>query len=149
MKWRTGPRPWPINTFAAILLFWGLWGLLTALSDLASVELPLQIGTPGSKQEEDAKIIFLSANFTIVLIPVIAVWGLGSRFARIVVTVFTIMSWGAVFAQLWALLSPDPFEPILFAKHASIVVAILMLFRPHADQWLRNETVLPPPPAWD
>ena len=148
MKWRKGPRPWPINAFAAILLFWGLWGLLTGLFDLTSVQLPSQIGIPGSKLEQDAKIIFLSANFTIVLIPVVAIWGLASRIARIVVTFFTLGSWAIVFVEVWALLSPDPFNPLDFAEHLSIVVAVVLLFTKVAQPWFREEAVLVPP-AWD
>ncbi len=149
MKWRKGPRPWAIHAFAAIFVFWGLWELFSGLLHLPSVKLPTQFGEPGSKAESDARIIFLSANFTIVLIPVMAVWGVGSRVARIVVTCFSLVSWAAVFVQLWALLSPDPFEAMLFAKHATIALAVLLLFRPTADEWLANKTVLPPPPAWD
>jgi hypothetical protein len=149
MKWRKGARPWPVNAFAAIFVFWGLWELLSGLFDLPSVKLPMQFGEPGSKAESDARIIFLSADFTIVLIPVVVVWGMGSRVARTVVTCLTLVSWGAVFVQLWALLSPDPFEAMLFAKHASIVLAVLLLFRPSADEWMKKKTVLPPPPSWD
>lgn len=148
MKWRKGPRPWPINAFAAILVFWGLWGLLGGLFDLPSVDLPSQIGAPGSKLEHDAKIIFLSANFTIVLIPVVAVWGLASHVARIIVTFFTLPSWAILFVEMWALLSPDPFNAGDFAEHLSIVVAVVLLFTAAAKEWFHKETVLVPP-AWE
>jgi uncharacterized membrane protein YphA (DoxX/SURF4 family) len=148
MKWRKGPRPWPVNAFGTILVCYGLWGLCTGLLDLSSVELPSQVGAPGSKLDQDAKIIFLSANFTIILIPVVAVWGLASRIARMIVTFFTLPSWAIVFVEMWALLSPDPFNLGDFAKHFSIVVAVLLLFTPAAKPWFREETVLVPP-AWD
>ena len=127
MKWRKGPRPWGVHIFAIFLLANGFWTLWTALPDFDLWE--------GSENE----VVGAFTIFTIVLIPVIAIWGFGSRLARALAAIFVAPSLIIASLEIWAALSPDSFNPARLAISVASLVAIALLFHPSAREWFGNK----------
>lgn len=138
MSKRAGSRPWSIHTFAGLFLVNGLWGLIGGILNI-ELWLAHYLSTfPSIAWNHDLVIVALSARFTIVCIPVVAIWGYASRIARWLVSVLTI---GTALSAAWnisALPNVDiEWLPVAFLS--AMVAAVLMLLTPSAAVWFRKE----------
>lgn len=127
-------RPWSIHAFAILLLGVGLHALIGGLTNLEDWLMVFEEMLPQFPWDRDWTIIAHSARFSIVCIPVAMVWIWGRRFARTLVTLFTVLT---VIALIRALAgSPDVVDAEGVAKTALIALACALLFTPSAKRWL-------------
>lgn len=126
MRVAKGPRPWSIHLFAIILIGAGLWNFIPQLGHaLKEADQSYRI----------ALVSVLSAQFSIVAIPVIAIWAFASRVAKWLFTVISIGSFGWF---LYATLSSDfGLEHSIWTVALSSLThgAIILLFLPSANRW--------------
>lgn len=135
MKWRRGPRPWPINLFALTLLAIATLNLGAALFDLNAQQEFLRTLGLGFMQNRDGAIIASSAWFTIELIPIVLVWVIASRFARGFITVMAVFKGILLLGDLllyYAL-------PGLMVGQAIALAAVALLYTRDADAWFAKE----------
>ncbi|MET4132488.1 hypothetical protein ABIE62_001623 [Porphyrobacter sp. MBR-155] len=141
MKWRKGSRPWPINVFAVTFLSVGAWQLADNLTKLHRHQIILF----GTEISRDEMIVLLSAQFTILCIPVVAIWLFGSRVARWLITIMT--AWGALtfLMQLDTARLPMTMEMSLldfwnlYGTRMAFLVAVILLFAPDARGWFAHK----------
>ena len=131
MRIASGPRPWSIHAFAAILLGIASWNLANALFDLpAQQEFLASLGL-GLEWNRDWTIITSSAWFTIELIPVAWVWLFASRFARKFVTVMAAIKLALLIVNLSFLYA----LPGILLGQAIPILAVSLLYIPDAERW--------------
>lgn len=75
-------RPLTIHAFALIMLAIGLDGLIEGLGSIEDWVAQMTRDYPDFAWDEDAVIVLLSARFTIVCIPIAAIWVFANPFAR-------------------------------------------------------------------
>lgn len=144
MKWRKGPRPWSIRLFALAFLFAAMWRLLDHLLNPLSAWFLYSERFPQIEWTGDLVIVASSAEFTIALIPIVWIFGLGSRVARWIVTLFGIYK---LLPYSW---SPDLIlfsiesNPLLLVPFLATVLALVMLYVPASGRWFdRSREVAP------
>lgn len=135
MKWREGPRPWTIHLFAILMLGSSLFELITGLQGLEELVALLNADIPLIAWDRDSAIVFQSAVFSIVLFPLVWIWGLGSRIARLVIAVLTFPTWVVLFANAWLFVSQGEFEIAGLVNALIIAFAIVLLFLPQSSHW--------------
>ncbi|MEO0590335.1 MAG: hypothetical protein AAFZ11_07205 [Pseudomonadota bacterium] len=136
MSAERGPRPWPIHAFAGILCVAATVKLVRGLLDVEAQTFALQRTYPTLEWNNDLAIVLMSADTTIILIPVVAVWMFRSRIARILVTVMAIPTvWLLV---QFAFLGLGVSGPLL-ADSGLRLLAVALLYTPAASAWLRSE----------
>jgi len=136
MKIAEGRRPWSIHTFAGIVCVAATVKLVRGLTDVEAQTIALQRAYPTLEWNNDLAIVLMSAETTIILIPVVAVWMFRSRVARILVTVMAIPTvW--LLAQ-FAFLGLGASGPLL-ADSVLRVIAVALLYTPAASAWFRPE----------
>jgi hypothetical protein len=126
MKWRKGPRPWSVHLFAVILIGAGLWNFVPLLW------LALDEADRGYRI---ALVSVLSAQFSIVVIPVIAIWALASRVAK---WLFTLLSIGSFVWLFYKMLTSDfALEAMIWMLGLGTLThgAVILLFVPSARRW--------------
>lgn len=128
-------RPGSIHAYALIALAVGLDGYIGALHSLMDWELTFAQALPQLPWSRDWTIVALSARFSIVCIPVAAIWFWGARLARILVTLFTVLLM-AGFIQALAQ-GGQPMEVMDIAKTLALGLACALLFTPSANRWLQ------------
>lgn len=143
MKWRHGPRPWTINLFAFLLFGSSLVGLIWSLMTIDQTVELLKIDFPAFAWDRDAAIVWSFSLFSIVLFPLVWIWGLGSRIARIVITVLAIPAALKLTGFVWLLVTRGVFDPLGLLDTLVVLVAVGLLFAPSASQWLGKEEVDP------
>ena len=100
MKWFSDPKPWPIHAFAFWMLVFATFDLLVALGNLERAQDFLELFVPIFDWTRDWTIVLYSAVYSIVLIPVIAIWGFASRVARLLLTAMCLYSVMDLCAQI-------------------------------------------------
>jgi len=143
MKWRKGPRPWTINLFAILLLASSVVGLIWSLMTIDQTVETLKFDLPAFNWDRDAAIVWSFSLFSIVLFPLVWIWGLGSRIARIVITVFAIPAALKLIAFIWLFVSRGFFDPLTVLDSLVVVSAVGLLFTPSASRWLSKEEADP------
>ena len=136
MKWRKGPRPWPIHVFAICLVIGGLYSLSRDIiaPDYAASKLETMVW--GVDWTRDKVIVFSSAMFTIVLLPVVAIWTFASKVARILVTVMAVPAVLHLYSTAeMALRFAWEFDPFSFAFGILRLAAIALLYAPASQHW--------------
>lgn len=141
MRLAKGPRPWPIWAFAGLLIGEGLLSLLHGLGSLEVQLLMFQSQWPGFGWSRDWVIVWFSAWFSIVLIPVVALVGFASRIARILVTIMALIASPAAVIH-GASLAQGEQSWVAFLSASAVLIAAGLLYLPPASRWLRQE-------AWD
>lgn len=127
-------RPWSIHAFAILLLTVGLHALIGGLTNLDEWLLVFEGMAPEFPWSRDWTIVAHCARFSIVCIPVAVVWIWGRRFARTLVTFFTVLT---LIALIWALADGTaPIDADGIVKTALIALACALLFTPSASCWL-------------
>lgn len=139
MTWRAGPRPWPITVFSAVFALTALIALAQALGSLDLFVERLRASASYIEWDRDRAIIFASARFTIVLIPIIAVWGFASHIARILVTFMTIPSVAALGSLLFLMAVGEAVDAWLFTGSLLRVAAVALLYTRSAAPWFVPE----------
>lgn len=134
-------RPWPIHAYALIALGVGLDGYVGALYDLTGWELAFADMVPQFAWNRDWTIVTLSARFSIVCIPVAAIWIWGARLARTLVTLFTFLLAAGLIRTLAQDLGAIDLEGI--SKSGALVLACGLLFTPSAERWLQPKKEKP------
>ncbi|MFU7527026.1 hypothetical protein [Qipengyuania sp. ASV99] len=140
MKIAKGPRPWPIHLFAALLLSSGLAQLISGLSRVGDYNFGGFNPITGEWLSDDALIVMLSAEFTIVCIPIVAIWLFRSRIARWLITIFVL--WGAI---TWLMHLNARHLDLLLQLNSQYIfsitvrvitwLAVLLLFLPQSARW--------------
>ena len=138
MKVRKGRRPWPIAVYAIATLASGTFDYVRTLTDRGLLRLGLERALPMVAWNDDLLIVAASAIFSIVLIPLVAIWFFASRIARVIVTVMAVLF---VSTLLHSAVSTG------FETRTSIVSFVLALFAyssvallwvPQAKTWFRR-----------
>ena len=137
MKWRSGPRPWSIHAFALLVIIAGLYGLHRDIGAAETTASHMMTFAPWIEWNRDWAIVLASALFTIVLIPVAAIWAFASRIARNLVVLMAL----PVVLHLYqlietALWSEQVFNPLPMAFAALRLSAVVLLFTPSSLRWL-------------
>ncbi len=137
MKLVRGPRPWSIHAFALLSLAIGIAELVEGLVVLDVSHF--QSSFPTIPWNRDWVIVYYSAMFSIVLIPLVAIWAFASRIARIIVTVFfaVALPWDLVVlrsAAMGALLNPLDLTIAIVRTGA-----IVLLYLPASSRWLATD----------
>ena len=147
MKWRKGPRPWTIRAFATAFGAVALIGLFPAFSvplvnwflwakriDAFGL-LGLFGGVPVT---QDVGLVLACSMFTIALIPIVWIYGLGSSRAKWVVLVFGACKIG-LWLQAWQMVGYGPVGQVLrFFEPILITAALALLFSTSAGDWLNS-----------
>lgn len=137
-----GPRPWPVHLFAGLLLANGIWGLIGGLSNIDLWLDHYEYIFPAIEWDRDRVIIAMSARFTIVCIPVVAIWGFASRIARWLLSVFITAS--ALIAAWEIIGAGGDIDWQNTITLSVMVVGIALLFTPPARAWFRKEKAIDP-----
>ena len=144
MRIARGPRPWPIHAFAMFVLGAAIVGLTNGLMRIDDYNfLPFNPYT-GESLSRDEKIIVVSAEFTIVCIPLVAIWVFGSRIARWVLAAFMVLgivSWISIAdSRYWAYVA-EAGPTVIIAQLPKLVVwiAVALLFLPSSHRWLNQQ----------
>ena len=132
-----GPRPWSIHLFAAIFTGLGLFELTRGLTNLDTQMTQFSMMIPWLDWDKDWTIVALSARFTIVLIPVVAVWGYANPLARLLVTLVAILGVPGLLLQVHALSTDGSTAVAPLVTTAIMYAAIATLFMPSAGRWFR------------
>lgn len=128
-------RPFSIHVYALIVLAIGIDSYIGALHDLLGWEVTLAERLPQFPWNQDWTIVALSARLTITCIPVAMIWIWRVRFARTLVTLFTVL---LLIGFIRALASGTvPMEPMDFAKTLALALACALLFTRSASGWLQ------------
>ncbi len=140
MKMAKGPRPWPIWLFGVILSLYGLFNLVSGLMFLGKQQTTLERQFPQIVWNEDWTIVWVSAQFTIVLIPITAVCVFANPFAKWLVTAMALVSlpWIASYVQTGILYGVVDWVGLVQAS--VVIVAAGLLFLPASSRYLRRET---------
>jgi len=117
----------------------GLWGLLIGLQSLDSWALELARFTPDRMPNRDWAIVFLSARFSIVMIPVVAIWFFTSKVARLLVSLMVMVSAIGLFSAVQRWLEAGGIEWETLFLILSSWVAVALLYLPAAHHWFAGE----------
>jgi hypothetical protein len=132
-RWRSGPRPLVVHAYAVFVSCTVIWLFWTDIPPFEEWE------------RHEAKVVGIFTVLSIGLIPVLAIWGFGSRFARMLVTIMSAPLALAIFMQIWAAFSPDPFEPLILVHATGWLTVVALLFHRSARKWFENKKELPDP----
>lgn len=135
MKWRKGPRPWSIKIAALAFLFAAAWRLLDHLLNPIAGWVLYSERFSGIDWTNDLVIIASFTEFTIALIPIVWIYGLGSRIARWVVTLFGIYKLIPYSWSVELVLFTIEAKPLLLVPVAATVLALAMLYVPPSFRW--------------
>ncbi len=126
MTVRDGPRPWPVTTFAAILVATASWNLGVDLQRALAESV---------EATRIAMVSRASAQFLIPVIPAAVIWLFASRVAKWFITITSIgfAAFKLALAHktgLW-----DAVFAIRFVIGLSMNALVLLLFVPSARRW--------------
>lgn len=96
-------------------------------------------------EQQSTKVVATFSGLTIGLIPVLAIWGFGSRFARMLVTIMSVPLLLVILMQIWAAFSPDPFKPLVLAHSTGWLAVVALLYHSSGRRWFDNKKELPDP----
>ncbi len=130
-------RPWPIHGFAVIFLGVGLWALIGGLNDIDGWLAQYRNILPQFPSDRDWIIVVLSARFSIVCIPVIAIWCFRSVVARVLVCAFTLVPLMGIIRQLGDTLDALSWDTM--AGGGLLVAGCALLYSPSARAWFAPE----------
>ncbi len=144
MRLAEGPRPWSIWAFCTINLLSGLFELAWGIAESGDALEALREDFPDTDWTFDHMIILNSALFSIVLIPIVAIWFFASKVARAIVTAFACLTAVGIVASFWAY----PFVASEDLLETVYTVAVLgtfgWLFVPSANQWFEKVRQIDP-----
>lgn len=123
-----------MHLFAALFLSTGVAALIAGLSDITASRAQFAAIAPWFGWNRDWVIVALSARFTIVCIPVIAIWAFASGVARWLITGFT----GLAILRTIAELSDSAAGPGMIIEPIMLGLACALLFAPSARRWLKR-----------
>jgi hypothetical protein len=144
VRFKEGPRPWPIWLFAGAFLTAAAIRLLAGLAALDSAKLRLFGGSDITVYSDDAAIVALASEFTIALIPIVWIFGIGSWFARWFVLAFGLIRLFGFRDLPVDLLAGRPLAPHQLIEPPLIVVALACLLLPAAAPWFRRQPEIDP-----
>ncbi len=124
-----GPRPPSIWGACICFLVAGTWALIAGLTDLAEAKADYASAFPEFAWTRDWTIVALSAEFTIALIPIVWIFFVARRFARVMVSVLGV--W-----KLYVLSGGGIGDMI---QMGLIALSLLLLFTPGAYRWFEGE----------
>ena len=139
-----GPRPWSIRTYCGLNFASGAFELIKGLLELDEWVHLLAESMPFGTWTQDDAIVLNASLFTIVLIPLVAIWFFASKIARALVTAFNMLI-AAMFVST-AFKEPSFLtEEWLHTVYAIIMIAIVgLLYLPSANQWFAKEATVDP-----
>jgi hypothetical protein len=137
MKWRRGPRPLSIKIFALSFLVAAGFVLVSSLQNLRLLQGAYSALVPWDGWNRDWTIVVVSAIFSIALIPVTWIYCFGSRVARSLVTIFSLLKLANIPTVIFAIqLTGGPIKWQYFAEPALLTIALAALFMPASRRWL-------------
>ena len=137
MRWRKGRRPPIVWVFSACFLAAALTSLLLGLSRVGAPGWSFEL--LGNELTGDAAIVGMSAMFTIALIPVVWIFGFGSRFARWFVLLFGLVKLLGFREVVLAVVRDGNVSMLEFLiEPCLITVALLCLLSPAMGDWVGN-----------
>jgi len=138
MKWRRGPRPWAVRVFALAFLAAAAFRLVEGLINLETSAWRLADWMGSLVQSQDAVIVGLFIEFTIALIPIIWIYGIGSRVARWFVLAFGLYKLLG-FRMLYTITTMlGPISWWAYIEPVLIIIALTMLLSPSLGEYLKS-----------
>lgn len=128
-----GKRPWSIHGFAILFLGVGLWALIGGLGNIDGWLDQYREIAPQLPWDREWVIVALSARFSIVCIPVIAIWIYKGVVARVLVSVFTLIPLMGIIRLLGEGLDALGWEGAIGG--ALLVLGCALLYTPSARMW--------------
>lgn len=144
MKLRRGPRPWPVVVFCLATLTSGTFDFVLMLSERPIWRADLEISLPMVEWNDDLVIVMASAIFSIVIIPLVAIWFFASRIARIFVTVMALLFTLPLVVLAVLLGFESRADLVSFALGALSSGSAALLWLPQAESWFRKEESVEP-----
>ena len=139
-----GPRPWPIWAFGILLTAYALFNLTAGLMFLDNQELVLRRQFPSLPLTRDWVIVWVCAQFTIVLFPITAICVFAKRFAKFLVSAMALVSLPWVWSYLRTFQQYGIMDWVGLSQSLVMVLAAGLLYLPSASRWLKQEK-----PAYD
>ena len=130
-------RPRPVVVYCALSLATGTYDLVDMLTSLDIWALEYEEVFGLAEGSRDVAIVTACALFTIVLIPLTAIWFFASKIARIFVSVMSVL----VLGSTAVLIAIDGFDEAVGEDRVSLLlaslssVAAILLWRRPANEW--------------
>ncbi|WP_161782146.1 hypothetical protein [Erythrobacter longus] len=122
----------------------GITGLGASFFEIEESLVVLQQDLPMIEWTRDYVIVANFSLFTIVLIPVMAVWCFASRIARLIMAVMCVLPILALGSALFIGLRDDDLLFGLVVDPALTIFATVILYLPSSSRWLSQERSLDP-----
>ncbi len=139
MRLAKGPRPWSIWLFGILMAGYALFGLVSGLLLLDLQESTLRSQFPQFSWDRDWAIVWVSAQFTIVLTPVVAVCLFASSVARLMVTAMALISLPRIGSYANTIYLHRLTDWVSLSQALIVVIAACLLYFPSASAWLRQK----------
>ena len=140
MRIAKGPRPWSILIFAAITSSLAVFRLWDSLADLSAATRELGWAFPFIAWSRDHTIVAVSAWFTIDMIPVLLVLIFAARFARIFISVMSLVPLALLLTNLdFASTYPRFLLPSILIAVLPIALAMLLWTSSSSRYFAREE----------
>jgi hypothetical protein len=144
LKRRKGARPLSIKIFALTFLGAAVFVLGSSLQNIGLLQGAYRALFPWDGWNRDWMIVAVSAIFSIALIPVAWIYLFGSRVARWLVTIFSLLKLANVPNMIFALQATgEAVHWRYFAEPALLAVALTALFMPSSRRWLARKEADP------
>ena len=140
VKLARGPRPWPIWVFALSFAGFAVYNLVYGLRNIEASQAFWEFLIPDFEWGRDEVIVVLSARFTIVMIPVVAIWAFASRLARLLVAIMLAFSAPGAILQTTDMIALDGAIwrwPLWWLLGMAVLVGLLFL--PRSSYWLKRK----------
>lgn len=141
MTFAYGPRPWSIWLFGILLALYALFSLVSGMLFLDEQEAILRLQFPQFEWSRDWAIVWVSAQFTIVLIPLFAICLFASSVARLMVTAMALVSAPWIGSYLWTAYNYGQTDWVALVQALLVVFMAGLLYVPSVSLWLRQERV--------
>lgn len=138
MKLAKGPRPWPVWAYAASGAAFAFYNLIHGLTYLETSQFIFEEFLPEIEWNRDLVIVAVSARFTIVMIPVVAIWFFASRIARILAVLMWLQSMpGGIYLSMSHIESASPIWAWPIWWLVGFGMLVLILFLPRSNRWFK------------
>ncbi|UAB78419.1 hypothetical protein INR77_01350 [Erythrobacter sp. SCSIO 43205] len=143
MRIAKGPRPWSIRISCALLLLLACWTLWIHLRDTRTLQGLRIEQFPQVPWSEDFAIVSAFTEFTIALIPIVLIAIYAKRFARVLVSVFTVIKVALIGMTLWSYYEQiGRFFAELLWEPALLLLCVALLYLPSASRWFKGQDAL-------
>lgn len=140
MRVAKGPRPWPVWAYVMSGAMFAFYNLIHGLTYLETSQFIFEGFLPEIEWNRDLVIVAVSARFTIAMIPVVAIWFLASRIARVLAVLMWLQSMpGGIYLSMSHIESESPVWTWPIWWLVGFGVLVLILFLPQSNRWFKTK----------